>query len=60
MTEASKSLALLPVNEFPPPRTLEQELAAALDDAPAGHVIATAKRSRKAARKAKGGANAQP
>jgi hypothetical protein len=34
MAQATSSLALLPVNELPPPPSLEQELAKALEDIP--------------------------
>jgi hypothetical protein len=44
----SSSLALLPVNEFPPPPSLGQELAAALEDNPQD-----AKRSRDSGKQAR-------
>jgi hypothetical protein len=35
MAQATPSLALLPINELPPPPSFEQELAKALEDTPA-------------------------
>ncbi|HEY6257192.1 MAG TPA: hypothetical protein VIY51_15520 [Xanthobacteraceae bacterium] len=55
---ATDSLSLLPLVDLSPEVRIATPLPELPDyDEPAGHVIATAKAARKAARKARGGAN---